>query len=109
MAAVLDELGVVIAEAATGRDALRRAAAVPLPQLILIDLSLPDCHGTEVVQLLKQDDRTCNIPIVALSASVMPADKEAAADAGCLAFIDKPVLPDQVVRMVRRVLSGAQV
>ena len=107
MAAVLQELGVVIAEAATGRDALRRAAASPAPQLILIDLALPDCHGTDVVRVLKQDDSTWNIPIIALSASVMAADKEAAANAGCLAFIEKPVLPDAVVKMVRRVLSGA--
>ena len=107
MAAVLQEIGVAMAEAATGREALRRAAAFPIPQLILIDLSLPDCHGTEVVRVLKQDDSTFSIPIVALSASVMAADKEAAAAAGCVAFIEKPVLPDEVVRVVRRVLSGA--
>jgi two-component system, cell cycle response regulator DivK len=107
MAAVLQEIGVAMAEAATGREALRRAAALPIPQLILIDLSLPDCHGTEVVRVLKQDDSTFGIPIVALSASVMAADKEAAAAAGCVAFIEKPVLPDEVVRVVRRVLSGA--
>ena len=107
MAAVLQEIGVAMAEAATGGEALRRAAAFPVPHLILIDLSLPDRHGTEVVRILKQDDSTSSIPIVALSASVMAADKEAAAAAGCVAFIEKPVLPDDVVRVVRRVLSGA--
>ena len=108
MAVVLQEIGVAMAEAATGREALRRAASRPIPQLILIDMSLPDCHGTDVVRVLKQDDRTFNIPIVALSASVMAADKEAAAAAGCLAFIEKPAMPDEVVRIVRRVLSGAK-
>jgi CheY-like chemotaxis protein len=106
MAAVLQELGVAIAEAGTGADALQRAAANPRPALIIIDLALPDCHGTEVVRRLKADSSTHDIPIVALSASVMAADKEAAATAGCAAFIEKPVLPDQVVAMVRKLLAG---
>jgi two-component system cell cycle response regulator DivK len=106
MAAVLQEVGVTIAEAGTGADALRRAAIEPRPALILIDLSLPDCHGTEVVRALKSDAETRHIPVVALSASVMPADKAAAASAGCAAFIEKPVLPDEVVAMVRKLLAG---
>jgi two-component system, cell cycle response regulator DivK len=106
MAAVLQELGVVIAEAGTGAAALERAAASPQPALILIDLSLPDCHGTDVVRALKADEAMRDIPVVALSASVMASDKEAAARAGCAAFIEKPVLPDEVVAMVRRLLAG---
>ena len=106
MAAVLQEVGVTIAEAGTGADALRRAASEPRPSLVMIDLALPDCHGTDVVRTLKADPETRNIPVVALSASVMAADKDAAAAAGCAAFIEKPVLPDQVVALVRRLLAG---
>ena len=106
MAAVLQELGVVMAEAGTGRAALARAAATPRPALIMIDLSLPDCDGTDVVRALKADEVLRDIPVVALSASVMVADKEAAAAAGCTAFIEKPVLPDEVVTMVKRLLAG---
>ncbi len=106
MAAVLQELGVAIAEAGTGADALTRAAADPRPALILIDMTLPDRHGTEIVRLLKADAGTRDIPIIALSASVMASDKEAAAKAGCAAFIEKPVVPDEVVGMVRRLLAG---
>ena len=61
------------------RDALVRAWSKPYPHLVLIDLSLPDCHGTDVVRSLKQDPRTTDVPVVALSASVMAADKERAA------------------------------
>lgn len=106
MAAVLQELGVAIAEAGSGAEGLRRAARHPLPALIMVDLSLPDCHGTEVMRALKAGPETSDIPVVALSASVTPADKAAASAAGCTAFIEKPFLPDDVVAMVRRLLTG---
>ena len=106
MAAVLQELDVAIAEAGTGEDALKRATADPRPSLIVIDMALPDRHGTEVVRALKADAGTRDIPIIALSASVRASDKDAAAKAGCAAFIEKPVVPDEVVKMVRRLLAG---
>jgi CheY-like chemotaxis protein len=107
VAAVLRDIGLAIAEAANGRDALARATSAPVPQLVLIDLSLPDCHGTDVVRTLKQDPSTAGIPVVALSASVMAADKERAAQAGCVAFIEKPASPDRMVAVVRRALGTA--
>jgi two-component system, cell cycle response regulator DivK len=106
MAAVLQELGVTIAEAGTGADGLRRASQHPVPGLVMVDLSLPDCHGTDVARALKAAGSTREIPIVALSASVTASDKDAAAAAGCIAFIEKPLLPDEVVEMVRRLLNG---
>jgi two-component system cell cycle response regulator DivK len=106
MAAVLQEVGVAIAEAGTGAAALERVALEPRPSLIMIDLSLPDRHGTEVVKALKADAAVRHIPVIALSASVMASDKDAAAAAGCAAFIEKPVLPDEVVAMVKRLLAN---
>lgn len=105
MAAVLQELGVAIAEAGTAAGALERVAMEPRPALIMIDLSLPDRHGTEVVKAFKADQAIRHIPVVALSASVMVSDKEAAAAAGCAAFIEKPILPDTVVALVKRLLA----
>ena len=104
---MLLDLDVAVAEAATGADALRRAWSKPYPHLVLIDLALPDCHGTDVARTLKQDQRSSGIPLVALSASVMAADKEHAAKAGCAEFIEKPVIPDTVIAVVRRVLGTA--
>jgi len=106
VATVLQDFGIAIAEAATGREALARAAALP-PDLVLIDLSLPDCHGTDVVRALKADPRLSHVPVVALSASVMAADKARAAESGCIEFIEKPMIPDHVVSVVRRLLDGA--
>ena len=107
MAAVLQEVGVAIAEAGTGAGALERVAIEPRPSLIVIDLSLPDRHGTEVVKAFKADPLVRHIPVVALTASVMASDKEAAAAAGCAAFLEKPVLPDTVVALVKSLLAQA--
>jgi CheY-like chemotaxis protein len=107
VAAVLLDDGIAVAEAATGAEALQRAWSKPHPHLVLIDLSLPDCHGTDVVRTLKHDARTRDIPVVALSASVMAADKERAAEAGCAEFVEKPVIPDALVDVIRRVLGAA--
>ena len=109
LAAVLREIGVSLAEAGCGKDALARLRVPPMPRLVLLDLSLPDCHGTEIVRALKSDTRTTHIPVIALSASVTPADKAAAAAAGCEGFIEKPLLPDEVVDLVRRVLTGESI
>jgi putative two-component system response regulator len=107
VAAVLGDLGVAVVEAATGAEALQRAWSRPFPHLVLIDLSLPDCHGTDVARTLKQDERSSDIPVVALTASVMAADKERAAEAGCAEFIEKPVTPDTLIALVRRVFGAA--
>jgi CheY-like chemotaxis protein len=56
---------------------------------------------------MKREPSTADVPVVVLSASVMTSDKEAAAEAGCAAFVEKPILPDDVVALVRRLLAGA--
>ena len=106
LATVLQELGVTIAEAGTGAEALERLGTAPLPSLILVDLALPDCHGSEVVRALKAHAATRDIPVVALSAAVTAQDKARATSAGCVGFIEKPLLPDNVIALVRRVLSA---
>lgn len=106
LATVLQDVGVTVAEAGTAAEALARVERHPPVRLILIDLGLPDLDGAQVVEALKQNPETERIPIVALSASVMPSDKARAANAGCVAFIEKPLMPDDVTRLVRRILEG---
>jgi two-component system cell cycle response regulator DivK len=109
LATVLQDVGVTVAEAGTAAEALLRIAGHPTPSLVLIDLALPDGHGTQVVKAIKRNPDIRDIPIVALSASVMPADKAGAAEAGCVAFIEKPLLPDDVTSLVRRLLASPRV
>jgi two-component system, cell cycle response regulator DivK len=75
-------------EAATGRDGVLLAAE-HRPDLVLMDIRLPDIDGTEAVRLLKNDERTAGIPVVALTA--MDADREQFARDGFDGYLEKPI------------------
>jgi signal transduction histidine kinase/CheY-like chemotaxis protein/HAMP domain-containing protein len=75
--------------APTGEDGLRQAAEL-LPHLVLLDMQLPDLHGLEVMARLRADPRTAGLRVIALSASAMPAEVEAARRAGAHAYWTKP-------------------
>jgi two-component system, cell cycle response regulator DivK len=96
--------GFRVAEAATGREALERAFEL-MPDLILMDLSLPEIDGWEATRHLKNDPRTKRIPIVALTGHTLAGHSRDAKDAGCDAFLTKPCLPDALVLEIRRLLS----
>ena len=76
------------------------------PDLILMDIGLPDICGLDVTRLLKQDDQTKTIPIIALTAFAMPGDEERSLESGCDAYIAKPILMDKLLRAVESLLSS---
>lgn len=61
------------------------------PHLVLMDMSLPVLDGWEATRRLKADPATRDIPIIALTAHALPAERERALDAGCIAFETKPI------------------
>jgi CheY-like chemotaxis protein len=77
-------------EAEDGEKALKTAMNV-LPDLILLDMSLPIYDGFEVTKKLKKDNKTKNIPIIAVTAHAMKGDKERVLASGCDEYISKPV------------------
>lgn len=97
--------GFRVAQAATGREALERAFAL-IPDVILMDLSLPELDGWEATRRLKGDARTRHIPVVALTGHVLADHSRDARDAGCDAFLTKPCLPDTLVIEVQRALAA---
>ena len=62
-----------------------------LPDLILMDIQLPEVSGLEVAKWIKDDDNLSNIPIVAITAFAMKGDKERILDGGCEAYLSKPI------------------
>ncbi len=86
----LETLGFQVIQAADGRQAIERARADG-PDLILMDMSLPEIDGWEATRRLKSDENTQSIPIVALTAHAMLGDREAALEAGCDDYETKPI------------------
>jgi CheY-like chemotaxis protein len=86
----LERAGYTILVAVNGREGIDMARA-ERPDLILMDLSLPEVDGWEATRRLKSAEETRGIPIVALSAHAMAGDREKALEAGCDDFDTKPV------------------
>jgi len=75
------------------------------PDLILLDLSLPEIDGWEVARQLKASDRTAKIPIIAVTAHAMKGDKEAAIASGCDDYLTKPLDIDLLEACVKQWLE----
>ena len=77
------------------------------PTLVLMDLGLPVLDGWEAIRRLKQSPDTRDVPIIALSAHAMAADRDRAFDAGCDDFDTKPVDMPRLLRKIEALLPGA--
>jgi two-component system, cell cycle response regulator DivK len=98
--------GFAVVEAEDGHHALEAVAeGNPLPDVILMDLSIPGVDGWEVTRRLKADGRTKAVPIIALTAHAMRGDEERARAAGCDHYLAKPISPKKVVEEVRKILK----
>ena len=103
---ILEHTGYTVLEAGDGALGLRTAREAR-PDLILLDISIPVMDGWEVARALKGDPGTAGIPIIALTAHAMAADRERAAEVGCDGYLAKPVEPRRVVEEVSRLLALA--
>jgi two-component system, cell cycle response regulator DivK len=96
--------GYRVLEAADGEAGLALARS-ELPDVILMDVSIPKMDGYEVTRRLKSDPATAQIPVIALTAHALPSDRDRALDAGCDGYIPKPAEPRLVVAEVRKMLD----
>ena len=101
---VLEIHGLRAARAEDGPDALEQARRL-LPDLVIMDAALPGIDGWEVTRRLKRDGNTSRIPVLMLTAHMLPEHAAAARHAGCDGFITKPILPEQLIVEVRRLLE----
>jgi two-component system cell cycle response regulator DivK len=75
------------------------------PDLILMDIQLPEVSGLQVTQWLKSDDDLRMIPVIAVTAFAMKGDEEKIRDGGCEAYIAKPISVASFIKTVERFLS----
>lgn len=98
---ILEAEGYIVLEATCGQEGLSITAnPAHHPDLILMDINLPDLDGYEVTRRLRAMPHMAHTPILAMTANVMHGDKEKTLEAGCNSYIQKPIdvdlLPQQI-------------
>jgi CheY-like chemotaxis protein len=101
---LLEDAGYRVQEAGTAAQALEQAAAEK-PQLVLLDLGLPDRPGIEVARQLTASPATAGITIVALTGRASARERDACLAAGCTHFLTKPIEPRELLRQLPDMLA----
>ncbi|MEZ5776130.1 MAG: response regulator [Hyphomicrobiaceae bacterium] len=103
---LLDAHGYDTIQTRSGMEALSLARAHH-PDLILMDIQLPEVSGLEVTKWLKEDDDLRRIPVVAVTAFAMKGDEERIRQGGCEAYISKPISVPMFLETVRHFIGHA--
>jgi len=103
---LLEASGYVVIQAVTAEEGIKLARA-ELPDLILMDISLPGMDGLEATAVLKQDPATKGINVVAMTAHAMKGDEEKALAAGGSGYITKPIDTREFPKTVARFIDSA--
>ena len=101
---LLEAHGYNILQTKDGMEALRMARE-HRPDLILMDIQLPEVSGLEVTKWIKEDDELKSIPVVAVTAFAMKGDEEKIREGGCEAYIAKPISVANFLETVGRFLN----
>jgi two-component system cell cycle response regulator DivK len=101
---VLGRRGYKVVGVVDGNEALTRLNTIN-PDLILMDINLPDMDGYEVTRQIRQQEKFTTLPIVALTAHAMVGDKKKSLAAGCDAYISKPInvrtFPETIAAIIK--------
>jgi CheY-like chemotaxis protein len=103
---LLEDAGYTVLGAGTGHEALALAAA-QVPDLMLLDMGLPDMTGLDVVRQVKAEPATAGIAVVAVTGRDEDADRRACLAAGCTAYLVKPVNTQKLVRDLPGFMAAA--
>jgi two-component system, cell cycle response regulator DivK len=101
---VLQSEGYTVIEANDGPSGIQTATA-QTPDLILMDINLPDVDGYEITARIKQLPGLARVPVIALTANVMKGDREKTLAAGCDGYIQKPIDIDQLATQIEHFLN----
>ena len=104
---ILGHKGYTTLEAVTGGEGVRLALAHK-PDLILMDIQLPDIDGITALGLIRQDPALDAVPVLAVSASVMPEDQHKIVASGFDAYITKPISLKPFMATVERFIRGGR-
>ena len=105
---ILERAGYDVFLAMNGRDGLG-AARSQKPDLILMDLTMPEMDGWLAAEKLKADDATKSIPLIALSAHTLPSERKRALEAGCDGYVSKPIHMAGFLEVIERAFDRKKV
>ncbi|MDD3626050.1 MAG: response regulator [bacterium] len=101
---VLETEGFEIQTASNGLDLIKELPSFK-PDLILLDVMMPDMDGWEVLRMLNNDDRYDKIPIAMLTAKTQAKDKILGIQEGAIDYITKPFAPDELLERIEKIFS----
>jgi two-component system cell cycle response regulator DivK len=104
---ILELVGYDTFLADNGRDGVT-AARKQKPDLILMDMSLPEMDGWNATKLIRQNPETAHIPMIALTVHTLPLERKRALDAGVDAYLSKPYDASQLIRLVESTLKNSK-
>ena len=101
---ILERAGYEVLLAMNGRDGVA-AARLQKPDLVLLDLTMPEMDGWVAAQKLKTDEATKSIPLYALTAHTLPSERKRALEAGCDGYVSKPIHMAGFLEVIERALG----
>lgn len=103
---MLKRQGFVVKVAADGRNVLDICSREQVDAVIM-DMNMPEMDGCEATETLKASKATQSIPVIICTAHALPWDRKRAMECGCNAFMDKPVRLEELLKLLRHLLSEA--
>jgi two-component system, cell cycle response regulator DivK len=104
MTFLLENYGYKIIQAFNGKEGIRLAQETK-PDVILLDIQLPEMNGYQVAEELRKDHLLSSVPIIAVTSYAMAGDKERALAAGATGYIEKPINPDTFITQLQEYIS----
>lgn len=101
---LLEAHGIETVQTRNGKDVLELAAEHK-PDLILMDIQLPEISGLDVTKQLKQDDKLKSIPVIAVTAFAMKGDEQKIREGGCEDYISKPISVTHFIEVIQKYLD----
>ncbi len=98
---ILEKNGYGVIQARTGEEGVELAIKEK-PDLILMDIQLPGIDGLEATRRIRNSKADGKIPIIAVTASAMPGDRERVLKAGCTGYIEKPINPETFIAEIKK-------
>jgi len=102
---LIESTGFEVFQSFNGKDGIKKANEIH-PDIILLDIQLPEMNGYEIARELKKIAEIKDTPIIAVTSFAMPGDKEKAMEAGAIGYIEKPIDPDTFISQMEEFLPS---